>query len=249
MWIVDIDPAPHVIYRYTSTDGIHFGNKQAVSQSGPYYPWHINVMTYPGKSTIYALLTMYSNEGFTGNLHLATANNYTDNFTVQSSPLLKLKDSSSATHKDALLYRSAGIFSDDGKLLKLWIPAQDTLGAWTVFYTQATEKNGVWTVGEFTTPRASLMTIKNTQYLYTPKQWMLSQGDSPKSHGVKREINEVWGYKTGHTPKINAKSMGTYTQIEVKPTDLQNVSDYQVMIPASMLNISSQRESLDVERA
>ena len=249
MWIVDIDPAPHVIYRYTSTDGIHFGNKQAVSQSGPYYPWHINVMTYPGKSTIYALLTMYSNEGFTGNLHLATANNYTDNFTVQSSPLLKLKDSSCATHKDALLYRSAGIFSDDGKLLRLWIPAQDTLGAWTVFYTQATEKNGVWTVGEFTTPRASLMTIKNTQYLYTPKQWMLSQGDSPKSHGVKREINEVWGYKTGHTPKINAKSMGTYTQIEVKPTDLQNVSDYQVMIPASMLNISSQRESLDVERA
>jgi len=43
--------------------------------------------------------------------------------------------------------------------------------------------------------------------------------------------------------------MGTYTQIDVKPTDLQNVSDYQVMIPAGMLNISSQRESLDVERA
>jgi predicted cupin superfamily sugar epimerase len=118
-----------------------------------------------------------------------------------------------------------------------------------VFYTQATEKNGVWKVREFTTPRAPLMTIKTTQYLYTPKQWMLSQGDSPKSHGVKREINEVWGYKTSHTPKINAKNMGTYTQIEVKPTDLQNVSDYQIMIPANMLNISSQRESLDVERA
>jgi hypothetical protein len=43
--------------------------------------------------------------------------------------------------------------------------------------------------------------------------------------------------------------MGTYTQIEVKPTDLQNVFDYQVMIPANMLNISSQRESLDAERA
>jgi hypothetical protein len=24
---------------------------------------------------------------------------------------------------------------------------------------------------------------------------MLSQGDSPKSHGVKREINEVWDIK------------------------------------------------------
>ena len=249
MWIVDIDPNPHVIYRYIATDGVHFGNKQAVGQSSPYYPWHINVMTYPGKSTIYALITMYSNEGFTGNLHIATANNYTDNFTVQSSPLLKLKDSSCPTHEDALLYRSAGIFSDDGKLLKLWIPAQDILGAWTVFYTQATEKNGVWKVREFTTPRAPLMTIKTTQYLYTPKQWMLSQGDSPKSHGVKREINEVWGYKTSHTPKINAKNMGTYTQIEVKPTDLQNVSDYQIMIPANMLNISSQRESLDAERA
>ena len=83
------------------------------------------------------------------------------------------------------------------------------------------------------------MTTKNTQYLYTPKQWMLSQGDSPKSHGVKRKINEVWGYKTGHTPKINVKNMGGYTQIEVVPTNLQNVSNYQVMIPASMLNISS----------
>jgi len=43
--------------------------------------------------------------------------------------------------------------------------------------------------------------------------------------------------------------MGEYTQIEVTPTDLQNVFDYQIMIPASLLNISSQRESLDVERA
>src|SRR5208283_2337438 len=153
------------------------------------------------------------------------------------------------THEDALLYRSAGIFSDDGRILKLWIPAQDTLGAWTVFYTQATEKNGVWTVGEFTTPRAPLMTIKTTQYLYTPKQWMLSQGDSPKSHGVKREINEVWGYKTSHIPRTTVKNVGKYTQIEVAPTDLQNVSNYQVMIPASMLNISSQSDSLDVEHA
>jgi predicted cupin superfamily sugar epimerase len=133
--------------------------------------------------------------------------------------------------------------------LKLWIPAQDDKRVWTVFYTQATKEKGVWKVGTFTTPRAPLMTTKNTQYLYTPKQWMISQGDSPKSHGVKREINEVWGYKTGHTPKINVKNMGTYTQIEVKPTDLQKVSDYQVMIPANMLNISSQRDSLDVEHA
>ena len=92
------------------------------------------------------------------------------------------------------------------------------------------------------------MTTKNTQYPYTPKQWMLSQGDAPKSHGVKRKISEVWGYKTDHTPKIIVKNMRAYTRIEVVPTDLQNVSDYQIMIPASMLHISSQRESLDVER-
>ena len=249
MWIVDIDPQPHIINRYTSIDGVHFGNKQAMGQSSDYQPWHINTMTYPGKSTIYALSTLYSNNGFSDDLHIATANNYTDNFTVQKSPLLKVKDSSSAKHEDVQLYRSAGIFSDDGNILKLWIPARDTLGVWTVFYTQATKVNGVWTVGNFTTPHAPLMIIQNTQYLYTPKQWMLSQGDSPKSHGVKREINEVWGYKTGHTPKINVKNLGKYTQIEVEPTDLQNVSDYQVMIPASMLNISSQRDFLDVEHA
>ena len=231
MWIVDIDLQPHVIYRYTSTDGIHFGNKQSVGQSSHYYPWHMNTMNYPGKSTICALFTLYSNNGFSGDLHIATANNYTDNFTVQSSPLLKAKDSSSATHEDVQLYRSAGIFSDDGNILELWIPAHDTIGVWTVFYTQATKENGVWTVGKFPTPRAPLMTIQNTQYLYTPKQWMLSQGDSPKSHGVKREINEVWGYKTGHTPKTTVKNVGEYTQIEVAPTDLQNVSNYQVMIP------------------
>ena len=184
-----------------------------------------------------------------GNLYIATANNYTGNFTVQSSPLLKVWDSSYATHEDVQLYRSAGIFSDDGELLNFWIPAHDTLGVWTVFYTQATKENGVWTVKNFPTPRAPLMTIQNTQYLYTPKQWMLSQGDAPESHGVRREINEVWGYKTGHTPKTTVKNMGAYTQIEVASTDLQNVSDYQVMIPASMLNISYQSDSLDVERA
>jgi hypothetical protein len=226
MWIVDIDPQPNVIYRYTSTDGIHFGNKQAVGLSSQYHPWHINVMTYPGKSTIYALFTLIGNEGFNDDLHIATANSYTDNFIVQSSPLLKIENSSSATHEDVQLYRSAGIFSDHGNILNLWIPARDTIGVWTVFYAQATKENSVWTVKNFTFQRAPLMTIQNTQYLYTPKQWMLSQGDSPKSHGVKREINEVWGYKTGHTPKINAKNMGTYTQINVKPIELQNVSDY-----------------------
>ena len=248
MWIVDIDPEPHVIYRYTSADGAYFSNKKAVGLSSQYHPWHMNVMNYPGKSTIYALFTLYNNKSFTGDLHIATANNYTDNFTVQSSPLLKLKDSSCPIHKDTLLYRSAGVFSDDGNILKLWVPAKDTLGVWTVFYTQAIKVNGIWKVGNFTTLRAPLMTTQNTKYLYTPKQWMLSQGDSPKSHGVKREINEVWGYKTGHTPKINVKNMGAYTQIEVTPTDLQNVSDYQVMIPGSMLKVSSQSTSLDVEQ-
>ena len=247
MWIVDIDPDTHVIYRYTSIDSVNFDNKQVVGQSSNYQPWHMNTMNYPGKSTLYALFTLMSNEGFNDDLHIATANSYTDNFTVQSSPLLKVGDSSSATHEDVQLYRSAGKFSDDGNTLKLWIPAHDTLGAWTVFYTQATTENGVWTVKNFTTQRVPLMTIQNTQYLYTPKQWMLSQGDSPTSHGVKREINEVWGYKTDHTPKTTVKNMGAYTQIEVAPTDLQKVSDYQVMIPASMLNISSQRESLDVK--
>jgi predicted cupin superfamily sugar epimerase len=111
------------------------------------------------------------------------------------------------------------------------------------------KENDVWTVGNFTTLRAPLMTVQNTQYLYTPKHWMLSQGDSPKSHGVKREISEVWGYKIGHTPKTIVKNMGEYTQIEIVPTDLQNVSDYQVMVPASMLNLSSQNDSLKVERA
>ncbi len=249
MWIVDIDPEPHVINRYASTDGIHFGNKQVVGLSSQYHPWHMNMMNYPGKSTIYALFTLTSNEEFSDDLHIATANSYTDNFTVQSSPLLKVEDSSSATHEDVQLYRSAGIFNDDGNILKLWIPSKDTLGVWTVFYTQATKENGVWKVGNFTIQRSPLMTIQNTQYLYTPKQWMISQGDAPESHGVKRVINEVWGYKIGHTPKIAVKNMGTYTQIQVAPTDLQKVSDYQVMIPASMLNISSQNDSLYVERA
>jgi len=64
-----------------------------------------------------------------------------------------------------------------------------------------------------------------------------------------KEKSMKFGYKTRYTPKIAVKNMGAYTQIEVTPTDLQNLSDYQVMIPASMLNISSQSDSLDVERA
>ncbi len=105
MWIVDIDLQPHVIYRYTSTDGVNFDNKQVVGQSSNYQPWHMNTMNYPGKSTLYALFTLMSNERFNDDLHIATADSYTDNFTVQSSPLLKIGDASSATHEDVQLYR------------------------------------------------------------------------------------------------------------------------------------------------
>jgi hypothetical protein len=143
MWIVDIDPKPHIIYRYTSIDGVHFSNKQVVGQSSDYQPWLINMMNYPGNSTIYALFRFKEPND---NLYLATANNYTDNFTVQGLPLLQTSDPSCAMYKDIQLDRSAGVFSDDGNFLKLWIPAKDTNGIWTLFYTQATQENGVWTV-------------------------------------------------------------------------------------------------------
>jgi hypothetical protein len=244
MWIVDIDPQPHIIYRYSSYDGVNFDNKQAVDQSSDYEIWHMNTMNRPGDSRIYALFTFLGND----NLYLATANNYTDNFSVQSSPLLEVNDSSSSIHKDIQLYRSAGVFSDDGNLMKLWIPCKDTNGVWTIFYSQATQANGVWKVGNFTILRAPLMITKNTQYLDTTKYWMISQGDFINNNGVVRKISEVWAYKTGYTPKINVSNKGAHTQIEVIPTDSQNVSNYQVMIPASMLNISSQYDSIDIER-
>jgi len=243
MWIVDIDPYPNVIYRYTSTDGVNFYNKQAVEQSSDYEIWHTNVMNRPGDSKLYALFTFVGND----NLYLATANNYTDIFTVQDIPLLQVNESSSSTHKDIQLYRSAGVFSEDGNLLKLWIPARDSNGDWTIFYTQATQVNSVWRIGNFTTLRAPVTAEKNIQYINTSKQWMLSQGDSTNNNGVTRKISEVWGYKTGHTPKINVTNNGAYTQIEVVSTDSQDLPYYQVMIPANMLNISSQNDSLDIE--
>jgi hypothetical protein len=245
MWIVDIDPQPHVIYRYTSSDGLNFGNKQAVGQSSDYEIWHMNTMNRPGDSRIYALFTFVGND----NLYLATANNYTDNFSVQSSPLLEVNDSSSSIHKDIQLYRSAGVFSDNGNILKLWIPAKETNGVWTVFYTQATQADGIWKVGNFTTLRAPLMIIKNIQYLDSTKYWMISQGDFINNNGVVRKISEVWAYKTGHTPKINVSNKRALTQIDIIPTDSENVPNYQVMIPASMLNISSQYDSLEIEQS
>jgi len=243
MWIVDTDSDPNVIYRYTSTDGINFSNKQTVGQSSDYETCNVNVMNRPGDSKLYSLLTFTGNN----NLYLATANNYTDNFTIQKSPILQVDDSSSATHKNIELSCSAGIFSDDGNTLKLWITAKDINGFWTAFYTQATQANGIWKVGNFTTLHAPVMTVKNEQCLNTSKQWMLSQGDYVNNKGVIRKINEIWGYKTGHTPKVKVTNMGAYMQIEVAPTDSQNVTDYQVMIPASFLDLSSQNDSLDIE--
>lgn len=245
MWIVNTDSNPNVIYRYTSTDGVNFSDKQAVGQSSNYEICHVNVMNRPGDSKLYVLFTFVGNN----NLYLATANNYTDNFTIQNSPIVQVDDSSSVTHKDIELSRSAGIFSDDGNTLKLWIPAKDINEVWTAFYTQATQANGIWKVGNFTTLHAPVMTIKNKQCLNTSKQWMLSQGDYVNNKGVIRKISEIWGYKTGHTPKIKVTNMGSYMQIEVVPTDSQKVTDYQVMIPANFLNLSSQSDSLNIERA
>jgi hypothetical protein len=77
----------------------------------------------------------------------------------------EVKDSSCTTPDDLQLYRSAGIFIDDGNILNLWIPAHDTIGAWTVFCTQETKENGIWTVKNFTIQRDPLMKTQNTQYL------------------------------------------------------------------------------------
>jgi hypothetical protein len=46
----------------------------------------------------------------------------------------EVKDSSCATPDDVQLYRSAGIFIDDGNILNLWIPAhlQSELGLCSV---------------------------------------------------------------------------------------------------------------------
>ncbi|WP_157209512.1 hypothetical protein [Methanosarcina barkeri] len=244
MWTVDTDSNPNVIYRYTSTDGVNFSNKQAVGQSSDYETCHINMMNHPKDSKLYALFTFTGNN----NLYLATTSSYTDNFTIQKSPILRVDDSSSATHKNIELSCSAGIFSNDGNILKLWITAKDINGVWTAFYTQATQANGIWKVGNFTTLHAPVMTVKNEKCLNTSKQWMLSQGDYVNNKGVIRKINEIWGYKIGHTPKVKVTNMGTYMQIEVVPTDSRTVTDYQVMIPASFLDLPHQNESLDIER-
>ncbi len=243
IWTVDNDSNPNVIYRYTSTDGINFSNKQVVGQSSDCEPYHVKVINRPGDSKLYALFTFKGND----DLYIATANKYTDNFTIQNSPLLQVDDSSSITHKNIEFSCSAGTFNDDGNILKLWITAKDINGVWNAFYTQATQANGIWKVGNFTTLHAPVMTVKNEQCLNTPKQWMLSQGDYVNNKGVIRKINEIWGYKIGHTPKVKVTNMGTYMQIEVVPTDYQKVTDYQVMIPASFLNLSSQIDSLDIE--
>ncbi len=176
MWIVDIDLEPHVIYRYTSTDGVHFSNKQAIGQSSDYQPWMMNMMNYPGKSTIYALFRFVGND----NLYLATANNYTDNFTVQGLPLLQISDPSCAIYKDIQLDRSAGVFSDDGNFLNLWIPAKDTNGIWTLFYTQATKENGLWTVDKGVNKYPSHGVI-----YWKGQNWYMSKGKSDP-------INNYW---------------------------------------------------------
>jgi hypothetical protein len=78
---------------------------------------------------------------------------------------------------------------------------------------------------------------------------MISQGDFINNNGVVRKIREAWAYKTCHMPKMSVSNMRTYTQIEVKLTDSQNVPNYQVKTPASMLNISSQYDSLEIEQS
>ena len=244
MWIVDITPEPNVLYRLTSTDGVNFRNPQVVTQNSGKELWHIDVLNRPGDSKLYALLKFVGDQ----DLYIGTMNSYTDNIKVQSTAILNVNDSSSPTHSSTQLYRSTGVFSDDGNTLRLWIPAKDSNNVWTTFYTQATtQTNGDWKVGKFVTPRAHVMSTPCTQYTNSQKQWMLSQGEYDTDCWV-REIDEVWGYQTGHTPKIAVTNMGEYKQIVITPTDSQVVTNYQVMIPADLLGISSQNTSLRIDK-
>jgi hypothetical protein len=48
MWVVDISEArTNTLYRFDSTDGVHFGHKKAIRQSFWKKIWHLDVLTRP----------------------------------------------------------------------------------------------------------------------------------------------------------------------------------------------------------
>jgi PKD repeat protein len=78
---------------------------------------------------------------------------------------------------------------------------------------------------------------------------MLSQGEYTNYNSGQRRIYEVWGYKTGHPPTTKVINNGTDKIIVITPIDSQNITDYQVMIPASDIGLTARTDSLEIEPA
>jgi PKD repeat protein len=266
MWIVNNHVStPYTLQRWISNDGINWSNStnMSISLSGKTV-WHLDTLKRSNDPKIYGLLTFADlsgsnvNSGSTG-VWFASADNALDNFSIQSTPLMKI----GATQDLGItgqFYKATGTFisqsNSDG--MRIWFSAWNPNaahigpvnyeGGWITKYTQVTPNgNGLWAIKSYSIPRAHLLRYTDTSYLNGQKQWMLSQGEYTTNHGGNRTISLVYGYKTGYDPSIQVNKYSNYTRVSITPPDSTNIQDYQVKIPGSLLEISTPSDSLDIE--
>lgn len=275
MWIVDIgQKETNTIYRFNSTDGIHFTDKQKVGYSHWKKIWHLDVLERPTDGKKFALMSFVGDQG----LFLGKENDQGD-FTVSEQAILQADEASGGGQLNYQIYRSSGVFSQDGKQLNLWVSGKSLQGMRSVYYMQAKEANGSWQAFDFAKEDLVIMSpikseMKRQKFILDEKlddliklikvsvirlwdkdyseekfHWMISQGESQYVHGGNRTIHEIAVRKTGHDPQVKIeKTEGGKIKVKIIPTDMEKIPGYQVKISGKEIGIRSQHESLRIEK-
>ena len=202
-----------------STDGINWtydGHISATLPSGAHRLWHLNVFDYDNK-----YIGLFCMQMSAGGYWLYYAES-TDklNWTIQEESLLT---PSASGWDNSYIYQTAGEYSPDGSVLKLWYTGRASNGAWHTGYTEATEETiygGAWE--DWTTIQGPVDYSSTNQAYSDPHSMQIGASEaSPRTEATVTHSNSnaiqfrLWKEPTVAYPILHGDNGGSvYTKID-----------------------------------
>jgi hypothetical protein len=151
----------------TSTNGITWTLPGTVNFSQPgYTPWHLDVITVPSKSELWALVAAYPSGTGCDNTDLLFAKS-TNGIDWTTYPVQALLPSPGTTWDSAQIYRSTLLYDAANDRLRVWYSASTYQGA-PIWHQGYTERNYTQFLAALSTPNGSGWIIQDGNGYWSP---------------------------------------------------------------------------------
>lgn len=257
-WCVNLTNSPKLLYHYTSTDGINWGNQQTVNfTTVPGMDiWHFNAQPYNGG---YVYMMTFCTAGASGSgakLYIGTSATAGGYITTQNDkPLIDIGQMAFDNNE---VYRSCSM--TDGTGIDVWYSGDDLSQNWNIAYAYITQNStGYWSlnplsassmysayVNSIPTARCIIAQTGSGAQTHTSgnKAWMISQGEYTSSgYGGARTIYTAWVRNTlGKDSSVTFNNANGLIVMSVTPTVTNGYA--QIEIP---FNVFTASQTMDIE--